>query len=244
MRLGRWILVGWLGTVAGVVWCDRAVAGEEPAAGEVAPEPEALTEQQPLLGAAAAAQTARAALALAGAATDPAARRALVGHAQSEGKRLRKVLAQAVDRARQGGEKRRAAELGRLNVELSRLVREVDAASAGGEPDAIRAALAAAEARAAGLADALAGLDGAPARRALGLALWRAAATEGAERGALAGALGVALLAALEATEPKADAELIRRCRAALAAVGARSPAPDVAAWAALARVAAEVTRP
>ncbi len=244
MRLGRWILVGWLGAVAGVAGGDRAFAGEGPPAGEVGSEPEALTEQQPLLGAAAVAQTARAALALAGTATDPAARGALVGRAQSEGKRLRKVLAQAVDRARQGGEKRRAAELGRLNVELSRLVREVDAARAGGEPEAIRAALAAAEARAAGLADALAALDGAPTRRALGLALWRTAATEDAERSALAGALGAALLAALEATEPKADADLIRRCRAALTAVAARTPAPGVAAWSALARVAAEVARP
>jgi len=243
MLAGRWILVLGLAGVVGVgslAWSGRAVAGSPASPEAPAGGPEQLAARRPLLDGAAAAQTARAALERAGAAADLAARGPLVERAQAEAKRARKALARAVDRAREAGDKARAAELGRLNVELSRLVRDLDAAQAAGEPEA---ALVAAARRAAGLGDALAGIGGDPPRRVLGLALWRTAIGEDdATRGALAGALGAALLAALEAGEPKPDPDLVRRCRAAVAAVGASTPPAVAAGWSALARVAAEVT--
>ncbi len=246
MLAGRWILslgLAGVGGGASSAWCGQAVAGSPVAPATPVDGPEQLAARRPLLDGAAAAQTARAALERAGEVADLAVRGLLVEHAQSEAKRVRKALARAVERARETGDKARAAELGRLNVELTRLVRDLDAARAAGEPAAGEPDLAAAARRAAGIGDALAGLGGDPPRRVLGLAVWRVATgAHDAARATLAGALGAALLAALETGEPKPDADLLRRCRAAVAAVGAATAPSAGAGWSALARVAAEVT--
>ncbi|MBN2191363.1 MAG: hypothetical protein JW751_00985 [Polyangiaceae bacterium] len=169
------------------------------------------------------------------------ARRVLIGRAETEVKLVRRSLARTVDRARLGGDKARAAELGRINVELGRLERELRLLVESGDGEAGRAAVESSIRYADTVRGLLARAAGMPTVRVLGFAVWMVGKDGSLERGALTRKLGPSLLHAAEMADPPPSPEVVARCREAWARATSSTPPPDEAAWESLVRVAAEL---